>query len=102
MPPHTRHPKEMVMNTVRGTGNDTSSRTAISTGAVISADGTTIGYLRVGHGPAVVLLHGSNESARSHIQLALALASSFTVTRRTAVAAACPARTARATACAPR
>ena len=51
----------------------------MTTGAVTSADGTTIGYLRLGHGPAVVLLHGSNESARSHTQLALALAGAFTV-----------------------
>jgi pimeloyl-ACP methyl ester carboxylesterase len=51
----------------------------MSTGSVVSRDGTRIGYLRVGRGPAVVLLHGSNESARSHTQLALALADSFTV-----------------------
>ena len=47
--------------------------------SVTSADGTTIGYLRTGAGPAVVLLHGGNESARSHTQLALALADAFTV-----------------------
>jgi pimeloyl-ACP methyl ester carboxylesterase len=58
----------------------TSSTTAeMTTGAVVSTDGTRIGYLRVGRGPAVVLLHGSNESARSHTQLALALAGAFTV-----------------------
>jgi pimeloyl-ACP methyl ester carboxylesterase len=51
----------------------------MATGSVISKDGTRIGYLRVGQGPAVVLLHGSNESARSHIGLALALADAFTV-----------------------
>ena len=51
----------------------------ITTGSVVSTDGTCIGYLRTGHGPAVVLLHGSNESARSHTQLALALADKFTV-----------------------
>ncbi len=44
-----------------------------------SAAGTTIGYLRVGQGLAVVILHGSNESARSHTQLALGLADDFTV-----------------------
>lgn len=48
-------------------------------GSVLSQDGTTIGYLRVGEGPAVILLHGSMQSARSHSQLALALADSFTV-----------------------
>jgi len=51
----------------------------MTTGSVTSTDGTPIGYLRAGHGPAVVVLHGSNESARSHTQLALALADSFTV-----------------------
>ena len=51
----------------------------MSTGSVTSTDGTPIGYLRVGRGPAVVVLHGSNESARSHTQLALALAGAFTV-----------------------
>jgi len=57
----------------------TSSATQMTTGSVTSADGTVIGYLRLGHGPAVVVLHGSNESARSHIQLAQTLASEFTV-----------------------
>ena len=51
----------------------------MTTGSVLSKDGTRIGYLRVGQGPAVVLLHGSNESARSHTRLALALADAFTV-----------------------
>jgi pimeloyl-ACP methyl ester carboxylesterase len=51
----------------------------MTTGSVVSKDGTRIGYLRVGQGPAVVLLHGSSESARSHTQLALALADTFTV-----------------------
>jgi pimeloyl-ACP methyl ester carboxylesterase len=51
----------------------------MTTGSVISKDGTRIGFLRVGQGPAVVLLHGSNESARSHIHLALALADAFTL-----------------------
>jgi pimeloyl-ACP methyl ester carboxylesterase len=57
------------------------SKTAapMTTGSVPSADGTRVGYLRVGQGPAVVIVHGSNESARSHIQLALALAGTFTV-----------------------
>jgi len=51
----------------------------ITTGSVTSTDGTPIGYLRAGRGPAVVVLHGSNQSARSHTQLALALADAFTV-----------------------
>jgi len=58
---------------------DTSVNSDMTTGSVVSQDGTTIGYLRVGEGPAVILLHGSMQSARSHSELALALADSFTV-----------------------
>jgi pimeloyl-ACP methyl ester carboxylesterase len=57
----------------------TTTTADMATGSVLSKDGTRIGYLRVGRGPGVVLLHGSNESARSHTQLALALADAFTV-----------------------
>jgi pimeloyl-ACP methyl ester carboxylesterase len=50
---------------------------------VTSRDGTTIGYYKVGQDgngrPAVVVLHGSMESARSHLLLAEALATDFTV-----------------------
>jgi pimeloyl-ACP methyl ester carboxylesterase len=50
-----------------------------TTGSVISSDGTRIGYRQVGHGPGVLALHGAMESAQSHMQLAEALADSFTV-----------------------
>jgi len=53
--------------------------TSMTSGRVISRDGTPIGYLRTGRGPAVVILHGSMESARSHTLLANALADDFTV-----------------------
>jgi pimeloyl-ACP methyl ester carboxylesterase len=46
---------------------------------VTSKDGTIIGYRQLGHGPGLVLLHGHMESAQSHIQLAEALAATFTV-----------------------
>src|ERR1700730_11268047 len=49
------------------------------TGSVASRDGTTISYRQLGDGPGVVVLHGAMESARSHVQLAEALANSFTV-----------------------
>lgn len=52
---------------------------AMTASSVVSRDGTRIGYLRVGQGPAVVVLHGSFESARSHTRLAVALAHAFTV-----------------------
>jgi pimeloyl-ACP methyl ester carboxylesterase len=54
-------------------------RTGIETDAVVSADGTTIGYRRIGAGPGLVVLHGAMESSRSHLQLAEALADAFTV-----------------------
>ncbi len=57
----------------------TNEAAQITTGSVTSRDGTRIGYLRTGTGPAVVLLHGSMESASSHTRLAVALADEFTV-----------------------
>ena len=53
--------------------------TPMTSGRVTSRDGTPIGYLKTGRGPAVVILHGSMESARSHTLLAQALAGDFTV-----------------------
>jgi pimeloyl-ACP methyl ester carboxylesterase len=52
---------------------------SFTTGAVISADGTTIGYRKCGHGPALILLHGANTSGRDFTQLAEPLADLFTV-----------------------
>jgi pimeloyl-ACP methyl ester carboxylesterase len=49
------------------------------TGSVISKDGTTIGYRQLGAGPGLVVLHGAMESAQSHMQLAEALADTYTV-----------------------
>ena len=53
--------------------------TSMTSGRVTSRDGTPIGYLKTGRGPAVVIMHGSMESARSHTLLARALADDFTV-----------------------
>src|ERR1700748_3494329 len=53
--------------------------TSMTSGRVTSRDGTPIGYLKTGRGPAVVIMHGSMESARSHTLLAQALAGDFTV-----------------------
>jgi pimeloyl-ACP methyl ester carboxylesterase len=68
------------MNTAQTTGGPAGHYAAAqpSAGSVISRDGTRIGYLKVGQGPAVVLLHGSFESARSHLGLAQGLASAYT------------------------
>jgi pimeloyl-ACP methyl ester carboxylesterase len=46
---------------------------------VRSADGTIIGYQRVGTGPAVVLLHGAGQSSANLTRLARALSAAFTV-----------------------
>lgn len=51
----------------------------LSGATVPSDDGTTIGYLELGSGPGVVLLHGAMETAPSHLGLAKALADAFTV-----------------------
>jgi pimeloyl-ACP methyl ester carboxylesterase len=46
---------------------------------VRSADGTIIGYQRVGTGPAVVLLHGAGQSSGNLMRLADRLSGAFTV-----------------------
>lgn len=50
-----------------------------STGHVISADGTTIGYRQTGSGPGVVILHGVARASQHYELLANALADWFTV-----------------------
>jgi len=54
-------------------------RGSLTTGSVISADGTTIGYHQLGHGPALIMLHGANTSGLDFTQLAEPLADLFTV-----------------------
>ena len=48
-------------------------------GYVTSEDGTTIGYRQYGHGPSLVLVQGTMGTAHNFMQLAEALADSFTV-----------------------
>jgi pimeloyl-ACP methyl ester carboxylesterase len=50
-----------------------------TTGAVTSADGTTIGFHQYGHGRGVVLLSGGYLAAQHYTELAEALADTFTV-----------------------
>jgi pimeloyl-ACP methyl ester carboxylesterase len=52
---------------------------AYTTAFVDSRDGAKVGYRRLGQGPGLVVLHGTMESALSHLQLAQALADRFTV-----------------------
>ncbi len=67
------------MTTAKTAAKATAGAAGMTAGSVLSRDGTRIGYLRAGHGPAVVIVHGSKESASSHTGLALALADEFTV-----------------------
>ncbi len=57
----------------------TIAREPYTIGSVISQDGSIIGYRQIGHGPGLVLLHGSNVSGQDFTQLAEALADAFTV-----------------------
>lgn len=65
--------------TARNQQPNAASADRYTTDSVTSRDGTIIGFRQLGHGPGVVLLHGTAESAQSHMQLAAALADSFTV-----------------------
>lgn len=49
------------------------------TDSVISKDGATIGYRQLGHGPGLVILHGSMSTGYNHLELAELLADAFTV-----------------------
>lgn len=50
-----------------------------TTGTVTSKDGTIIGYRQFGHGPGLLILHGSMSTGYYHLQVAEALADVFTV-----------------------
>jgi pimeloyl-ACP methyl ester carboxylesterase len=50
-----------------------------TTGSVVARDGTTLGYRQLGRGPGLVVVHGSMSTGYYHLQLAEALADSFTV-----------------------
>jgi pimeloyl-ACP methyl ester carboxylesterase len=68
------------MATTHSTSNGSAASTQqYATDFVTAQDGVLIGYRQLGYGPGVVLLHGAMESAQSHMQLAVALADSFTV-----------------------
>ncbi|MBB6732697.1 alpha/beta fold hydrolase [Cohnella zeiphila] len=51
----------------------------LTSGNVISADGTAIGYLTLGSGPALVIVHGTFREAGNYETLARTLSTSFTV-----------------------
>jgi pimeloyl-ACP methyl ester carboxylesterase len=74
---HDKGHQEMSMTTSGNAQSATSERYTSET--VTSKDGTAIGYRQLGHGPGIVALHGAMESSISHMQLAEALAGSFTI-----------------------
>jgi pimeloyl-ACP methyl ester carboxylesterase len=52
---------------------------AYTTASIVSRDGTTVGYRRMGRGPAVVLVHGGMMASQNLMNLGAALAGNFTV-----------------------
>lgn len=73
--------EDQSVNTITSGNNQVaaSAQESFTISSVTSRDGTTIGYRQIGHGPAVVLLHGSNVSGKDFTQLAEGLADAFTV-----------------------
>jgi hypothetical protein len=61
-----------------------STVTHYTTGAVTSADGTTISFRQLGSGPGLIVLSGGYLSAQYYMELAAALADAFTVPARPA------------------
>jgi pimeloyl-ACP methyl ester carboxylesterase len=54
-------------------------RDGVTTGSVVSADSTRIGYRRLGQGPGVILLHGGVNASQHMLKLGRGLADEFTV-----------------------
>ena len=63
--------------TMVGKANVTATKFCIE--HVTSADGTTIGYRKIGSGPGLVIMHGGLRSSRHYERLAAALADTYTV-----------------------
>jgi pimeloyl-ACP methyl ester carboxylesterase len=53
--------------------------TTIAEAAAVSADGTSIGYRRMGAGPALVLIQGAMGTSEHFIELGSLLSDSLTV-----------------------
>jgi len=51
----------------------------VTTGSVLSADGTRIGYRWLGRGPAVIMLHGGVNASQHMMKLGRGLADAYTV-----------------------
>lgn len=55
------------------------STLSYTTGSIISADGTTIGYRQLGSGPGLIILPGGMQASQHYMRLATALSDAFTV-----------------------
>jgi pimeloyl-ACP methyl ester carboxylesterase len=62
-----------------GTTNGSTEGAASEPGEARSADGSTVGYYRLGQGPPVVFLHGAGQSSANFTALARDLSDAFTV-----------------------
>jgi len=67
------------MDTPKAIAKEISSSTNFSTGQVISADGTIIGYRQIGRGPGLMIIHGGARASHHYLPLAEALANTYTV-----------------------
>ncbi len=67
------------MTVIAAHSSTAAEREQFTTASVISKDGTTIHYYQAGHGSGVVLVQGSMGTAQNFMQLAEALADTFTV-----------------------
>ncbi len=67
------------MTVIAAHSSTAAEREQFTTASVISKDGTTIHYYQAGHGPGVVLVQGAMGTAQNFMQLAEALADTFTV-----------------------
>jgi pimeloyl-ACP methyl ester carboxylesterase len=73
------HPRQPTGRSSRPMSRQQTHNNEIATGAVPSADGTTIGYRRLGDGPALIVVSGAMISSKSHLGLARALADDYAV-----------------------
>lgn len=48
-------------------------------GSVISKDNTIVSYRQLGHGPAIIIMHGAMQSSQNFMKLATLLSNEFTV-----------------------
>ena len=58
---------------------ETLTSQSYTTDSVISADGTKIGFRKLGKGPGLILLHGGMQTSKNLMRLAAVLSDAFTL-----------------------